>query len=301
DPKLVDENRYRRLVNLLNEPSSYFYDHTPLSNIDWNNIDKIVIDSRRNPQFTLVPTNLTTIPSVWKGLSYYAAAFDTYRNNLVNLNFEKVFSKVGKTIGKQIAQIQIFKNEKPWRVLKLYDKFQNVEGRFFSWEDHSYIYELNSLSTKIFFQDKQNFWDKAPRWPVENKPMEAKKWQFIFPKDKKLVLWANFQNGWQLHVITPKNVNRKMRKKVFTNLLEMIIGVGDFHQAFRVTKMNSNKKEQWENELSLNVLYGDRIFVLRQQGDEYLLWDKRTDLIFHHLVKKGELGLQWEEYFEEKE
>lgn len=304
--------KYNRMRILLGLTEESFIDRRvfrPLlkKNLAQLEIQKIAVENFRNRPFTVLLQQKTTQPAPFSGISYSLEASDNYLQELLGLEALKLHLSKKKQKGElkeSLSKIQVKLADREL-VIETFRKWGKANGLFLVHNLDDTIYEVTSVNSRPLFANIQDFWDKKVHWPDELGKREEKfslNFKGKDPAHFDLVIPP--QESFEVKVLsTSSGRNLRPKADAFKGLFTMLLGMGPYAEAHRVSALTSTEEKQIaEAPAEENGFYlssAQNQLLLTRKSDEIVLTDLKKKIHFHYLVGSDQtVGLKKEDYFE---
>ncbi|MBD67019.1 MAG: hypothetical protein CME62_17590 [Halobacteriovoraceae bacterium] len=150
--------KYLRFRNILQGQEDLFIERSLFARHEIKNIEKIVIDSKRNRSFIIDVLNNQTQPTAPEGISYLPIA-----QKLLQISGEMRVKKVIKSdqvVLSHLSSTLTFYHDKKTTQLKLYKALNNQYGFYVKFDNADAVFELDENAARLFFYTPQDFWKK---------------------------------------------------------------------------------------------------------------------------------------------
>jgi len=272
-----------------------------------SDIQSIAIKNFRNRPFSVNFKQSKTQPELLAGIKFNTDESKKFLQELFNLEADKLYQRPvteRKYLKNELSVMNIkFENQNV--EIHLFKKFQNRPGIFLYTNLDSHIYELNSQKGRPFFSNVQDFWEKKIHWD-EDIGLKDEFFTLQFSPDKKIPLVIPKQQNFEVKLDPnhgPQYKNMAVKQDAFKGLFTMLLGMGKFVQADRVSPLTNSEEEilnDSKNRLNILILTApqNKIRLIRK-ADEIILSDLIHKVNFHYLVgADNTVSVKQNDYFE---
>lgn len=283
DPKKQDlQFGYRKMIEIFNTPNQFFHDKRIFQSL--GPISKISISNNRNKDFVIDLNQFSTHPKIFKGLEYDRKKIEALINFFNNFSGIKTYRKNSTDkLENRLSTVNLsaIKNHE----LQLFRNFRDLSGYFLLYGD--LVYELHSKTIFVFLGNAQDYWIKKPFGRGVNKNQNI-----LFTLSQNNLSYdfkIPFADKFNVEFVDSKG--RIAKREEFLKLFLLIFGRGGekgakvLEQALRVREYYSDQDKDLFDTGSLEIYILDKKLSLVEKGDEYLILDKETKIIFHYPIR----------------
>lgn len=282
---------YKKLLEILFLNEEFYYDKRVLQKIPINpdSLISIQFNNFRNRPFSLNPINSTTLPIAPEGIGYNKEVVQKFLTTLFELRAFNTTKKVDLNLLKdELASLRLIDVKENQSTVTLYGFMGDKEGRYVRVSGDDVLYQLQPSMTKIFFMNRQDFWNKTILTDEEQKMLETQGLSIdLGEKDQIRVKYVNSS------FVSTDSKQRAPIQGPFEQLLNILIRPADM-----VEKALESRWNHFTQKIKFKFSIGNFRYALVFENNEVIILDEGQKVTYHYWIGGQDLSLDPNDYFQ---